>query len=204
MDDKIKTIKEWLGSGAINIFGIPFAGKDTQGRMLAEMFNGVLVAGGDVLRHYPDQTKLKQLLATGELIPTNVYMDVVLPFMMQKKFKGKPLILSSVGRMDGEQETILEAGEKSEHPTRVVVMLNLNDDEVNRRFEAAKELNDRGDRADDDEDVLKMRLQEFHEKTQPVVDFYREKGLLVDIDGSKTREQVTEAIIDALYQRATT
>ena len=203
MEEKIDFIKDWLGSGSLNIFGIPFAGKDTQGRLLAEMFGGELVAGGDVLRHYPDQTKLKELLSTGELIPTEVYMDVVLPFMMQEKFNGKPLILSSVGRMDGEQETILEAGEKSSHPTKAVVMLNLDDDEVNKRFEAAKELNDRGERADDDEEVLKTRLKEFHEKTQPVVDFYREKGLLIDIDGSVSRDQVTEAIINALYERAT-
>ena len=47
MVDKIEIIKQWLGSGAINIFGIQFAGKDTLGIPLAEKLGAVFISSGD-------------------------------------------------------------------------------------------------------------------------------------------------------------
>ncbi len=172
MDEKIAEIKKWLGQGSLNIFGMPFAGKDTQGAITTGLLGGELVSGGDVLRHYHDQSKLRQLLSTGKLIPTDVYFKVLLPYIAQEKLTNKPLVLSSVGRMDGEQETILKATKQSGHPTKAVIMLNLDEEKVWERFEESRNLKDRGERSDDAKEVLKVRLKEFLEKTKPVVDFY--------------------------------
>lgn len=203
MDTQIQTISKWLGTGSINIFGRPFAGKDTQGRILADLLGGELVSGGDILRSYHDQEKLKQIMASGELIPSDLFLDIVLPFMLQPAFSQKPLILSSIGRLEGEEYTILEATEKANHPTKVVILLQLPEERVWKHFEAAKTLNDRGSRADDTSEVLQTRLHEFKTKTEPVIAFYREKGLLIELDGSLTREEVTKEILASLTALAT-
>ncbi len=201
-DPRIDAIKGWLGTGSINLFGRPFAGKDTQGEKLADMLGGKLVGGGDILRHYPDQATLKKLLSTGELIPTDMYLKIVLPYLSRNDLAVYPFILSSVGRMDGEQEAIMQATRETNHPIKAVVNLELNEDEVRRRFDAAQKLADRGERDDDSLDALEVRLKEFREKTVPVVDYYNKVGLLISVDGTGSREAITEHILETLYKKA--
>jgi adenylate kinase len=201
-NNQIKHISDWLGSGSINFFGHPFAGKDTQGEILANLFNGEIVAGGDILRHYHDQDKIKELMSTGDLFPTDFYLQIVLPFLSQERLRGKPLMLSSVGRLQGEEQIIMQATAESGHPIKAVVLLHLTEEEVWRRFEEAQVQNDRGERADDNREVLKTRLIKFQEKTMPVVDYYRELGLLIEVDGTLSREDVTKEIIISLEKYA--
>lgn len=65
MDDKKLIIKNWLGNGSINIFGMPFSGKDTQGAILAEHFGGVMISSGDILRHDHGNQQIQQIMAEG-------------------------------------------------------------------------------------------------------------------------------------------
>jgi adenylate kinase len=202
MEEKIQKVKEWLGTGSINIFGRPFAGKDTQGEKLAEFFGGDLMAGGEILRSYHDQGEIKKLMSGGDLLPTDFYLNIVLPYLSREVIKNKPLILSSIGRMKGEESTILEATEKSGHPIKAVVLLVLSEDEVMSRFEATRDLGDRGIREDDNHDALENRLVKFREQTEPVIEVYRQKNLLIEVDGTLDREEVTKMIIDKLYEKA--
>lgn len=64
-------------------------------------------------------------------------------------------------------------------------------------------MGERGERHDDTEEALLTRLAEYREKTLPVIDVYQEKGLLIDIDSTQSKETVLETIIDELYKRAT-
>ena len=50
MEEKIETIKEWLGTGSINIFGLPMSGKDTQGIKLAETLGAKFLSSGLIIR----------------------------------------------------------------------------------------------------------------------------------------------------------
>lgn len=202
MDNQTKNISAWLGTGSINIFGRPFAGKDTQGHLLADAFGGVLVAGGDILRSHHDPEKIKRILAEGGLIPSDFYFNLVLPYLSQPAFKDKPLILSSVGRSQGEELTIMKATSSSGHPMKAVVLLALSEAEVWRRFEAVKVVGDRDGRTDDHREVLKNRLKKFQDKTMPVIEYYRGMGLLVEVDGTLSREEVTTEILASLALRA--
>lgn len=199
MEQKIKIVSNWLGAGSINIFGLPFSGKDTQGRDLADLFNGHLIAGGDILRSYHDQAKIKELMSTGELFPTDFYLSIVLPYLSRPEFEGSPLILSSIGRMHGEEPVVMRAASESGHDIKAVVYLNMTEDDVWKRFEAAKTLHDRGDRTDDKQEILKNRLAEFRDKTAPVIEYYRDEGLLIEVDDTLSQEQVLQEIIDGLY-----
>jgi adenylate kinase len=202
MDERINSIAKWLGTGSLNIFGLPFAGKDTQGQVLADFFGGVMISSGDMLRQAKDNKRLQQLLATGEIIPSDLFEEIVLPYLSNPEFKNKPLILSEVGRLEGEQYVIMRATVDSGHPTKAVVLLNLPEEEVFNRFEAAKQIQDRGIRSDDHREVLQTRLDNYQAKVMPVIEYYRTKGLLIDIDGTQSREDVTRTILDDLARRA--
>ncbi len=200
---KIDKIKSWLGTGSINIFGLPFAGKDTHGKELAKLFGGAFISGGSILRGAESPTHVQQHIAKGNLAPTDEYLRIVLPYFSRQEFNGKPLVLSSVGRWHGEEAGVLEATAESRHRLLVVLYLHITQDELRKRWLQAQHLGDRGEREDDAEHVLEKRLQEFEEKTIPVINFYRDQGMLIEVDGMSEKSVVSGNIIDQLYQRAT-
>ncbi|MFZ2125356.1 MAG: nucleoside monophosphate kinase [Candidatus Saccharimonadales bacterium] len=202
-DEKIVAIKDWLGSGSINIFGRPFSGKDTQGARLAELLNTRMIGGGEVLRSNNIPKRALECLHTGKLIPTEDYINIVLPFLSQSSLVGKPLVLSSIGRWKGEEQGVIKALSESLHQLKAVVYLDISTDDSFNRWKALGIVKDRQNRQDDTEEVLKTRFDEFQQKTIPVIEYYRMVGLLIEIDGTRTREEVNQDIIDALYSRAT-
>lgn len=195
-------IKEWLGSGSINIFGMPYAGKDTQAELLAKEFGGQRLSGGEILRNSVIPPHVKEAINAGNLAPTQEYIDIVLPYLSRPEFAGKPLILSSVGRWHGEEEGVLRATEQSGHKTKSVVFLHINEDVFIERWTAAQSLGDRGERADDAQHILDNRLAEFREKTLPVLEYYRERHLLIEVDGSQDVSTVNRAIMRSLAAHA--
>lgn len=194
----LEAVKKWLGSGSINIFGLPLSGKDTQCGRLAEALEGTVIAGGDILRSHPDSERIKALMASGKLFPTDFYLDVVTPHLSNPHLADTPLILSSLGRWHGEEEAVIKTAAESGHPIKAVVALEIDETEVWRRLESSRQIGDRGQRHDDDEKVLETRLEEFRNKTLPVIDFYRNNGLLIEVDSSAPTEEVTDSIIESL------
>jgi len=200
--EKIKVIKNWLGSGTINIFGRPFSGKDAQGRRLVKLLGGSLIGGGEILRNSLIPQHVKDNVSAGKLAPTDDYINIVLPYLGKPDFAGKPLFLSSVGRWHGEEKTVLDALKKSGHPLKAVVYLDISVNESHTRWLAREINNDRPNRIDDTENTLNIRFAEFQDKTMPVLDYYRSLGLLVEIDGKGPRNDITGLIIDALFELA--
>lgn len=203
--NNIDIIQQWLGNGSINFFGRPFAGKNTQAERFVELLGATLIASGDIFRAQKDNVELQQIMATGANIPSEMFFDIVLPYFEKPELNGKPLVLSEVGRKNGEQEIIVNATAESGHPTKAVVLLSLPEEVVWERYNASLVADDRGDRPDDgNRDIVVTRLEKFNHDIMPVIDFYREKGLLIEVDGTKDRESVTEEIIAALVARAQT
>ncbi len=196
------SIKQWLGTGSINLFGRPFAGKDTQGRQLTELFDAHMMGGGDILRNSNIPARIDEILARGELIPSSDYVDIVLPYLSKEEFSGKPLILSSVGRWIGEEVGVIEALNEAHHELKLVIYLDISEDEVRNRWHALATHDDRHNRADDTLEALEVRLQEYRKKTLPVIDRYRELGLLVEIDGTGDVADIQNSILAAIANRA--
>lgn len=197
----ISLITQWLGSGSINLFGLPYAGKDTQAELLAKEFGGVRLGGGEILRNSTLTPGGKAAMEAGELFPTQEYIDIVLPYLSREEFANKPLILSSVGRWHGEEEGVVQALEQSRHPLKTAIFLTIPTDTLHERWEVARTTSDRGGRADDAKEKLSTRLAEFQDKTMPVIDYYRQAGLLIEIDASKHVIDVCRDIIAALHNR---
>lgn len=202
MDDKLAAIKTWLGTGSINIFGLPMSGKDTQGIRLAEALDAKFLSSGIIIRSMEEQTK-KDYTSHGELIPTNLFYEWVLPYLERPDLYRSPLILSSIGRWQGEESQVMSIAAGAGHEIKAAVILNISEADVERRFHEAKILNDRGSRADDkDLSILKTRLQEFRQKTLPVLQHYKELGLLVEVNGDQSRDAVFTELVDKLYAKA--
>ena len=201
MEENKQLLKDWLGAGSINLFGRPFAGKDTQGAFLADLFGGVMISGGDILRRTTDE-EVQRIMAEGGIIPSEAWERIVPPFFASPELAGKPLILSEVGRLKGEEQIIMRVMAETGHPQKAVIVLTLSEEEVWRRFEQSQIDKDRGERADDNTAVLQTRLDKYREKVLPVIDYYREISLLIEVDGTLTREQVTQEILRALTARA--
>lgn len=201
----ITQLRQWLGTGSINLFGRPFAGKDTQGRVLADLFDGVLLGGGDILRNSIIPERSKEALHNGELIPTEDYIDIVLPYLSKEEFKDKPLILSSVGRWHGEEAGVIGATESSNHHLKAVIYLNQLEATSWDRWRKDQEIKskgDRGNRSDDVEHILVKRFVEFTEKTEPVLAYYRDQtDLFIEINAEQHAVQVTADILEALRRK---
>ena len=202
MDAKIESIKKWLGTGSINIFGLPMSGKDTQGIRLAEALNAKFLSSGMIIRTMEQETKQKYS-SHGELIPTNIFYEWVLPYLERPDLFESPLILSSIGRWSGEEDQVMSVAASAGHEIKATIVLNISEKDVEKRFEIAKTLNDRGEREDDQNlEVFRTRLQEFREKTLPVLQHYKALDLLVEINGDQSRDAVFNEIVEKLYQKA--
>ncbi len=201
-EEKIAQIKNWLSTGSINIFGLPMSGKDTVGVHLAELLGAKFLSSGLIIRSKEQETR-KDYTSKGDLAPTNVFFDLVLPYFYKEELRSYPLILSSVGRWSGEENEILNTCIESGHPTKAVVLLNISESDVMNRWENSHALLDRGERQDDkDKKVFENRCKEFREKTMPVILHYRELGLLTEINGDQSRDEVLSEVIDKLYKIA--
>lgn len=199
--DHLEKIKKWLGTGAINIFGLPFAGKDTHGHELAQLFDAPLLSSGEVFRSSREVLSPEDLatLDTGGLPPSDVFLKLFTPYFKKAEFNGRPLILSSVGRWIGEEQGIIKAAEESGHPIKAVVYLHLKEATVYERQAASQEIGDRGDRPEDAVHVLETRINEFNEKTLPVIDVYRNKGMLIEVDSDASKDEVLKSILARLF-----
>ena len=108
-------------------------------------------------------------------------------------------VLSSIGRWEGEENQVMSVAQQSGHPIRAVIMLQLSEKDVVERWEAAKLLNDRGLRADDaDPAIFQTRINEYREKTVPVLKHYQELGLLIPVKADAPRDQVFANVVEAL------
>jgi adenylate kinase len=195
-------VKEWLGTGSINFFGLPFAGKDSQAHRLQAVTGGQVLGGGDILRNSVIPKHVQDIMNDGELIPTEEYVRIVLPYLKSEAFTNKPLLLSSVGRWLGEEQSVIDALNEASHPLKAVIHLSLDENTVRNRFLLEEKITKRGTRADDDAAVLEKRIVEFKEKTMPVIEFYRQHNLLIEVDATLPKNAVTEEILHHLEQKA--
>ena len=198
--DKLAKIKSWLGTGSLNVFGLPMSGKDTVGERLAKDLGAKFLSSGIIIRAFEAEQN-QNMTGSGQLIPTNTFYDIILPYFSREEMKNDSLILSSVGRWSGEEDKIMEAAKNGGHEIKAVILLDLTEADVKNRFEAAKELNDRGGRADDASiEIFETRIREFNKKTVPVLNHYDELNLLIKVPADGSRDEVYLSVIDKLVE----
>lgn len=178
----------------------PGAGKGTQGAMIAAFFDIPHIATGDLLRdHVARQTELgravKERLDQGQLVPDEIVLDMVRQALVDAKEQGGGYVLDGVPRNMTQARALYEIARELEMTANVALHLKVDDEELTRRLLARAALEHR---SDDTEDVIRRRLDLYHEVTHPIVDWYAERGILVSVDGMRPAERVGRQILTAL------
>jgi adenylate kinase len=181
------------------IMGPPGAGKGTQARFIAEHFKIPAISTGDIFRANvskgtPLGAQAKQFMDEGEYVPdevTNLMVrdriddpDAVSGFLLD----GYPRTLSQVEELDG---MIKFTG----HELDAVLVLTVDQEEIVQRLLQRAQVEGR---TDDTEDVIRRRQEVYGEETEPLIEIYRGRDILIEIDGMGEVDEVTQRIFDAL------
>lgn len=189
----------------VALFGPPGAGKGTQSDFLVEKFNLGYISTGDLLRkELAADSKLgreaRDIIAAGGLVSDEIIVQI-----LEKTISENPF--ASGFLFDGFPRTRIQAyileGLMLKLNTTLDCLINLEvpeEESVKRLLLRAKT----SGRSDDKESVIRNRLLEYHEKTLPVLDFYRARGQCMDVDGTQSIEAVREdvaKIVQAQYSK---
>ena len=208
------------------VFGAPGAGKGTQAKFLIEKYNIPQISTGDILRAaIADKTDMgmeaKKFMDEGKLVPDSTIIGIIKDTLAQDNCK-KGFILDGFPRTLPQAEALSELMENMNISLDKVISLNVPDELIVGRiagrrvcsncgasfhveFNPSKEEN-KCDycgseliiRKDDNIDAVKNRLESYHKQTAPLIDFYTNMGIMVELDGTKDVSEVTADMIDAL------
>ncbi|WP_159500195.1 adenylate kinase [Microbacterium sp. 18062] len=184
------------------IVGPQGSGKGTQGLRIAEAFGIPAVSTGDVFRaNIAEGTDLgrqvQAIIAAGDLVPDELTSAVVRDRLAQADaavgflLDGYPRNLGQVADLDGFLES------RDESLAAVVELSVPRDESISRLARRAEEQG----RTDDTEEVIANRLAIYERETAPILDVYRERGLVDAIDGVGSLDEITERILVALIAR---
>lgn len=183
----------------IALFGPPGAGKGTQSKLLIEKYNLTYISTGDILReeianNTPLGKDAKGIIEKGGLVSDDLIVQII--------EKRVTMNLNTSGILfDGFPRTVVQAyileGLLSKMNTSLTCMLSLEvpqDQLISRMIERAKV----GGRSDDNMEVIKVRMQEYEDKTKPVIDFYREKNKYFPVNGIGSVESIFSTLVDVI------
>ena len=188
----------------IALFGPPGAGKGTQSLKLIEQYNLAYISTGDILREEIAESselgrKAKSVIEKGELVSDEIIVQII-----EKKIKTNTEVNGFL--FDGFPRTVVQAyileGLLIKMNTTLNCMISLEvsqDILMQRMLERSKKEN----RADDTVDVIKNRLEEYKNKTVPVAEFYKDKGIYYAVDGVGTVDEIFERITNVIEHTLT-
>lgn len=202
--------------------GPPGAGKGTQAKRLSEEFKWPHISTGDILREAvskrtPLGEKAMEYMEKGELVPDEVVIGII-----KERLKGKDtqkgFILDGFPRTVNQAQSLDAVLEEERKTLDLVIYFDVSEEEVIRRLTGRRSCLNCGaifhliynppknggfcdycgekltQRADDQEETVKNRLKVYLSQTAPLVEYYREKGILKEIKAEKGREEVYEEV----------
>jgi adenylate kinase len=181
------------------LMGPPGAGKGTQAKVIATHYGIPAISTGDIFRanvsaNTPLGLEAKRYMEAGEYVPDTVTNAMVRDRIGLDDCKpgflldGYPRTLAQVEELD---KMLSDYGMSLD----AVVCLTADEDElVNRLLQRAHVEG----RADDTEEVIRHRQQVYAEQTSPLITVYRERGMLVEVDGMGEIDQVTHKVFTAI------
>ncbi|MCH7738088.1 MAG: adenylate kinase [Chloroflexi bacterium] len=208
------------------LFGPPGAGKGTQAQLLRDRLKITHISSGDLFRHHLGQgtplgLRAKEYMNRGELVPDEVTIDIILDKVMSIP-DDDGFILDGFPRNPNQAQELEKVLAAESRNLDKVVHIDISEPELARRIGSryicracqsphtvgegedanAKRCDQCGgelyQREDDAPAALKKRIQVYNEETMPVLGFYRERGVLVEISGENTVDEVNKQIMAVL------
>jgi adenylate kinase len=182
------------------LIGAPGAGKGTQAEKLSARFHIAHISSGDLLRqHVKEQTSLGQRIKSyvdaGDLVPDALVMDMLRKPVVAASEAGG-YVLDGFPRTVDQAKTAFETARALGVEVQAAVHLHVPDRELIRRLLARN----RG--SDDTEEVIAHRLEVYQQKTIPLLDYYANREWMFSVDGTRTPDEVHEAIVNRLEKLA--
>ncbi|QTG80835.1 adenylate kinase [Arthrobacter crystallopoietes] len=181
------------------IIGPPGSGKGTQASRISERLGIVAISTGDIFRaNVKEETPLgleaKKYIDNGDFVPDSVTNNMVRD-RLSKDDVEPGFLLDGYPRTTAQVDELDSILAESEDQLDVVLQLTADDEELVKRLlgRAAQE-----GRADDNETVIRHRLDLYHEQTEAVVSRYEERGIVTKVDGLGAIDDVTNRIMEAL------
>jgi adenylate kinase len=167
--------------------GIQGAGKSTQGNILSKELGIPYLSTGHIFREMAKEKSkigryLKEVMNSGALIPDSTTLEIVSEYLKRPEYE-KGYI------MDGFPRTTKQA-EAFENGIDKMIYLKVSDREALWRLSYRDD-----NREDDTLAAIRKRIELFHEVTEPVIEWYRKKGQLVEVDGEKPIEEISKEIL---------
>jgi adenylate kinase len=204
------------------LLGPPGSGKGTQGERLQEDLRLPYYATGDILRAaVRDETALgrtaKEYMDRGDLVPDEVIVGAI-GERIDSAEAADGFILDGFPRTVPQAEALAAKVSELSREMTAVLLIDADDDEVVRRLGGRRTCEENGHvfhvdfnppkrdgvcdvdgselrvRDDDKPEVIRHRLDQYHEKTEPLIDFYDRQGLLRRIDGTATPDEVAAEV----------
>jgi adenylate kinase len=177
----------------------PGAGKGTQGQRLADAYGVPHLATGDLLRrHVARGTRLgeeaKSYMDRGELVPDRLVIDTILPRLTGPD-RPEGFVLDGFPRSLAQAEQSYHWGQAKGRTFHAVISLDVPEDELVRRL---VERGRRSGRSDDNQETIRRRLAVYRESTAPLLDFYRARDILIEVDGTGSIDEVADRLRSAL------
>jgi adenylate kinase len=184
------------------IVGPPGAGKGTQAARIAEHFGIPTISTGDIFRkNIADGTELgtqvKAIVDAGDYVPDSLTNALVTDRLNEADAAGG-FLLDGYPRTPDQVRYLTELLSSHGHALDAVIQLVADQEEIVRRLrQRALDIG----RVDDSEEAIRHRQEVYLRETAPLIDMFREQGLLVEIDGLGAIDDVTERIFEALAAR---
>jgi adenylate kinase len=205
------------------LLGPPGSGKGTQGERLQEDFRLPYYATGDILRAAVKEgteigRQAKQYMDRGDLVPDEVIIGVIAERLQQEE-AADGFILDGFPRTVPQAEALDTKMKELRREMTAAILIDASEDEILRRlggrrtceqnpghiyhveFDPPKEEGvcdiDGGKlivRDDDKPEVIRHRLETYREKTEPLIDYYEERGILHRVEGERSPDEVEERI----------
>ncbi len=177
----------------------PGAGKGTQADRLAKRFDIDHVSSGELLRAEVEQgsdfgLQARQYLDAGDLVPDDVVLAMIMNRLVAADDAGG-FVLDGFPRNLPQAQAAAEAAREDQVRVQAVINLEVSTEEVRRRLldRAAA-----GGRSDDQEATIDHRLEVYDAQTQPLIEYYRGRGVLRTVDGEQPVDDVAADVLDSL------
>ncbi len=175
----------------IILIGIQGAGKSTQGNLLSEKLGIPYLSTGHIFRELAKEKEplgryIKEVMTAGYLISDERTLEIVTEYLHRPEYKDGYVL-------DGFPRTLIQA-EAFENGIDKVIYLKVSDREALWRLSYRES----GERQDETLAAIRKRIEQFNDLTKPVLDYYRNKEKLIEINGESSVEKVFQDILKAI------
>lgn len=190
------------GGARLLIVGPPGAGKGTQAARISERLGIPTISTGDIFRaNIANQTELgkrvKAIVDAGDYVPDEL-TNALVTGRLNEADAGEGFLLDGYPRTTDQVRYLTELLASHGHVLDAVIRLVADEDEIVRRLR--QRAIEQG-RVDDSEEAIRHRQDVYQRETAPLLEMFREQGLLIEVDGLGGVDEVTARIFAALAER---